>query len=914
MHYQSIVYNQNLIYMTVSFNIEYRTNWGEEVRITGSAPELGNNQPEHSIPLHTVDGIHWTVETEIQISERGIVDYSYLIWQDGKAVRREWDSFPRRLYLIGDSKKRYLINDSWKNLPEQQYFYSSAFTESLLAHRNRMEIPKSYKKGLMIKAYAPRVNEDYCLAICGNQKILGDWNPDKALLMSDINFPEWQTELDAGKLSFPIEYKFILYNKKEKHAEAWENNPNRYMAKPELKANETLVISDRYAYFDIPAWKGAGVAVPIFSLKSEKSFGVGDFGDLKRMIDWAVSTDQKVVQILPINDTTMTHTWTDSYPYNSISIYAFHPMYADLKRMGTLKNKEAASAFNKKQKELNTLPTIDYEAVNRTKWEYFRLIFLQEGEKVLASKAFKTFFDANKEWLQPYAVFSYLRDAFQTPNFREWPRHATYNADEIEKMCQPDSVDYPFISIYFYIQFNLHLQLLEATTYARENGVVLKGDIPIGISRNSVEAWTEPYYFNLNGQAGAPPDDFSVNGQNWGFPTYNWEVMEQDGYSWWMKRFKKMSEYFDAYRIDHILGFFRIWEIPMHAVHGLLGQFVPSLPMSREEIESYGLPFREEFLKPYIHEYFLGQLFGPHTDYVKQTFIEPTETWEVYRMRPEFDTQRKVEAFFTGKTDDDSIWIRDGLYALISDVLFVPDRQEAHKYHPRIGVQHDFIYRSLNDWEKAAFNRLYDQYYYHRHNQFWQQQAMKKLPQLTQSTRMLVCGEDLGMIPDCVAWVMNDLRILSLEIQRMPKNPAYEFGHLDEYPYRSVCTISTHDMSTLRGWWEEDYQQTQRYYNTMLGHYGSAPSTATPELCEEVVRKHLYSNSILCILSLQDWLSIDGRWRNPNVQEERINVPANPRHYWRYRMHLTLEQLMKAESLNEKIKELVKQTGRKPEK
>ena len=706
----------------------------------------------------------------------------------------------------------------------------------------------------------------------------------------------------------------FLYHKEEKKADCWENNPNRYLADPELKTNETLVISDRYAYFDIPVWKGAGIAIPVFSLKSENSFGVGDFGDLKRMIDWAVSTQQKVIQILPINDTTMTHAWTDSYPYNSISIYAFHPMYADIKQMGTLKDKSAAAKFNKKQKELNGLPAMDYEAVNQTKWEYFRLIFKQEGEKVLASGEFGEFFNANKEWLQPYAVFSYLRDAFQTPNFREWPRHSVYNAQDIEKMCRPESVDYPHIALYYYIQFHLHLQLVAATKYAREHGVVLKGDIPIGISRNSVEAWTEPYYFNLNGQAGAPPDDFSVNGQNWGFPTYNWDVMEKDGYRWWMKRFQKMSEYFDAYRIDHILGFFRIWEIPMHAVHGLLGQFIPSIPMSREEIESYGLPFREEYLIPYIHESFLGQVFGPHTDYVKQTFLLPAETPGVYHMKPEFTTQREVESFFAGKNDENSLWIRDGLYTLISDVLFVPDTKEKDKYHPRIGIQRDFIFRSLNEQEQNAFNRLYDQYYYHRHNEFWRQQAMKKLPQLTQSTRMLVCGEDLGMIPDCVSSVMNDLRILSLEIQRMPKNPMHEFGYLNEYPYRSVCTISTHDMSTLRGWWEEDYLQTQRYYNTMLGHYGTAPTVATPELCEEVVRNHLKSNSILCILSLQDWLSIDGKWRNPNVQEERINVPSNPRNYWRYRMHLTLEQLMKAEELNDKIRELIKYTGRAPKK
>ena len=893
--------------MTVSFNIEYRTSWGEEVRIAGLLPE--------SIPMHTTDGIYWTADVELEVPKEGMtINYSYQIEQNQIIIRKEWDSFPRRLFLSGNSKKKYQIKDCWKNIPEQLYYYSSAFTEALLAHPDRAEIPPCHRKGLVIKAYAPRINKDYCLAICGNQKALGNWDPDKAIPMSDANFPEWQIELDASKLKFPLEYKFILYHKEEKKADCWENNPNRYLADPELKTNETLVISDRYAYFDIPVWKGAGIAIPVFSLKSENSFGVGDFGDLKRMIDWAVSTQQKVIQILPINDTTMTHAWTDSYPYNSISIYAFHPMYADIKQMGTLKDKSAAAKFNKKQKELNGLPAMDYEAVNQTKWEYFRLIFKQEGEKVLASGEFGEFFNANKEWLQPYAVFSYLRDAFQTPNFREWPRHSVYNAQDIEKMCRPESVDYPHIALYYYIQFHLHLQLVAATKYAREHGVVLKGDIPIGISRNSVEAWTEPYYFNLNGQAGAPPDDFSVNGQNWGFPTYNWDVMEKDGYRWWMKRFQKMSEYFDAYRIDHILGFFRIWEIPMHAVHGLLGQFIPSIPMSREEIESYGLPFREEYLIPYIHESFLGQVFGPHTDYVKQTFLLPAETPGVYHMKPEFTTQREVESFFAGKNDENSLWIRDGLYTLISDVLFVPDTKEKDKYHPRIGIQRDFIFRSLNEQEQNAFNRLYDQYYYHRHNEFWRQQAMKKLPQLTQSTRMLVCGEDLGMIPDCVSSVMNDLRILSLEIQRMPKNPMHEFGYLNDYPYRSVCTISTHDMSTLRGWWEEDYLQTQRYYNTMLGHYGTAPTVATPELCEEVVRNHLKSNSILCILSLQDWLSIDGKWRNPNVQEERINVPSNPRNYWRYRMHLTLEQLMKAEELNDKIRELIKYTGRAPKK
>ena len=901
--------------MIVSFHIEYRTNWGEEVKIIGSVPELGENNTDKGISLQTIDGIHWTLDAEMEIPSELVIAYNYYICQQGKAIRREWNSLPRCLFVSPDPQKTYQVYDCWKNLPEQQYFYSSAFTESLLAHRHKSAIPKSYKKGLIIKAYAPRINDNYCLAICGNQKALGDWNPDNACLMSDINFPEWQTEIDAGKLKFPLEYKFVLYNKKEKKAEMWENNPNRYIADPRIKTNETLVVADRYVNFNIPAWKGAGMAIPVFSLRSEGSLGIGDFGDLQKIVDWAVLTDQKVIQILPINDTTITKTWMDSYPYNSISIYAFHPVYTDIRKLGELKDKKQAGYFADKQKELNALPAINYEAVNQIKWEYFQLIFAQEGETVLASDGFRNFYMENQDWLLPYAAFSYLRDIYKTANFREWPKYSTYNSVEIEQLCRPGSKQYDQLAIYFYIQYNLHIQLLEVITYAREHGVVLKGDIPIGISRNSVEAWTEPHYFNLNGQAGAPPDDFSVNGQNWGFPTYNWDVMEKDGYKWWTRRFQKMAEYFDAYRIDHILGFFRIWEIPMNAVHGLLGQFVPALPMSKEEIESYGLPFREDlFLNPYIHESFLGQVFGPHVEYVKQNFIETTGSWETYRMRPEFDTQRKVEAFFANKTDDDSVWVRDGLYTLISNVLFVRDIKDANKYHPRISAQHDFLYQSLQDWEKDVFNRLYDKYYYHRHNEFWRQQAMKKLPKLTQSTRMLVCGEDLGMIPESVYWVMNDLRILSLEVQRMPKNPTYEFGNLTEYPYPSVCTISTHDMSTLRGWWEEDRQKTQRYYNNSLGHYGAVPAIATPEICRQIVRNHLYSNSILCILTLQDWMSIDEKWWNPNVQEERINIPANPKHYWRYRMHLTIEQLLNAESLNNSIKKLIDQTGRNPQK
>ena len=477
-------------------------------------------------------------------------------------------------------------------------------------------------------------------------------------------------------------------------------------------------------------------------------------------------------------------------------------------------------------------------------------------------------------------------------------------------MATSGSPFYPAMAFYYFLQYELHVQLSDACTYARSKGIIIKGDIPIGISRNSVEAWVEPYYFNMNGQAGAPPDAFSANGQNWGMPTYNWQIMEKDGYQWWKRRFQKMAEYFTAYRIDHILGFFRIWEIPYHAVHGLLGQFVPALPMSKDEIQSFGLNFDKEMMtRPYISDALLDSMFGTHAHEIRRTFLRRMQNG-LYALRPEFNTQRKVQAYFAKTDEKASEEICEKLYSLISNVLFIADRDNPEMYHPRIGVQNDSVFRQLSMKEQEAFNRLYNHYYYERHNEFWYHEAMKKLPVLLQATPMLVCGEDLGMVPGCVPWVMNQLQILSLEIQRMPKKTGIEFGKLDEYPYLSVCTIGTHDMTTLRGWWKENPEQTGRFYYNELHHWGKVPEDAPGWLCEEILRHHLQCPSMLCILTWQDWTSMDETLRNPNIDAERINIPANPRHYWRWRMHITLEKLTGLSEFNQHIRQMIEEGER----
>ena len=891
--------------MKLTFRIEYRTAWGEML----GATLCGNdNQP---IMLSTGDGIRWEGSAEMTDAPAGIpISYRYGVYRDGQCIRRESGTMP---HIFCPGKKRnchYILDDFWKDLPQESYLYSSAFSGDYQS-ANSIKTMAPADCSITFRALCPCLHHKHQqLGICGRGAALGNWDCKQTVLMEEIQANEWTVTLNAASLEFPLEYKFVACNADTKEVEEWEAHNNRLLCIDGMKKGEIYLTPESEVRFTSSARKVAGTAIPVFSLRSEGSFGVGDFGDLKKLIDWAVSTHQQAIQILPINDTTITNTWMDSYPYNSISIYAFHPMYIDLRQLGKLKDKEALAFYEEKRKELNALPQIDYEAVNNTKRAYLKSMYQQTGKKVLASAEFKKFFKENEHWLLPYAAFSYLRDQYGTPNFSQWPKHNEYHADEIAAMCIPESDCYEEIAFYYYIQYNLHIQLLDAGNYAREKGIIFKGDIPIGISRNSVEAWIEPYYFNMNGQAGAPPDAFSTNGQNWGFPTYNWDVMEKDDYQWWQKRFRKMAEYFTAYRIDHILGFFRIWEIPSHSVHGLLGQFVPALPMSVDEIQSYGLTFQKDFMtKPFINENILNRIFGEKADRVKEIFVQHCHD-DIYEMRSEFDTQRKVEAYFAERKDEESRNICEGLYTLISNVLFVPDRKHPSMYHPRIAVQNDFIFEVLSPEEKEVFNRLYNHYYYQRHNQFWYQEAMKKLPILTQSTSMLVCGEDLGMVPDCVPWVMEQLQILSLEIQRMPKNPQHEFGHVWEYPYRSVCTISTHDMATLRGWWEEDYEQTCRYYNQVLGHWGEVPTAAPGWVCEEIVRNHLECPSLLCILSFQDWLSMDEEIRYPNVDAERINVPANPRHYWRYRMHLTLEELMKSNKFNEKMKEMIDAAGR----
>ena len=810
--------------MKLLFNLEYQTTFGENLVLNIMSEDDKSKVTQYK--MSTLDGLHWSYQLTKGAKAEAHIDYYYSVYRGDKEARHEWLTEPHHLEIIAPKANFYMVYDHWIDIPEDSYMYSSAFTECIAARKREKSEEVSYSQVVRLKVRAPQLRGNERLALLGSGEALGNWEAKRALEMTEHESHEWVISLDADELGETMEFKFVALDEEEDVTPLWENGNNRTVVLPQIKKGDVVVYELSQAYFPIYPWKGAGTVIPVFSLRSEGSFGVGDFGDLKMMIDWADKTSQHIIQILPINDTNMTQTWQDSYPYNSISIYALHPQYTDFRQLPEIKDEKLKTQFEQLRQELNALPQIDYERMFAAKMNYLHVLFEQEWATIKRRATYKAFYEQNKEWLVPYAAFCYYRDKYKTAVFSEWPKDATVKALKIDKD----------IEFWFFVQYNLDQQMHAAHEYARQHHVILKGDIPIGISRDGVEAWVEPKYFNLNGQAGAPPDPFSADGQNWGFPTYNWDEMMKDDCVWWTRRFRKMAQYFDAYRIDHVLGFFRIWEIPVPEKSGLMGQFAPALGMSKEEIAGYGVKF--------------------------------------------------------------------------SDGLFLVDHKRNDRWHPRIAVQFQQAYEQLDEEQKYNFNRLYNDYFYRRNNQFWYQEAMKKLPRLTQATRMLVCAEDLGMVPECVPWVMNELRILSLEIQTMPKDPNLRFGKLSHNPYRSVCTFSTHDMPTLRQWWDEDYEQTQVYYNGPLRRGGDAPHPLPGWLAKDIVSRQLTSPSMLCLLSLQDWLSIDEKLRLPDQNAERINIPANPRHYWRYRMHMTIEDLLKADDFNETIKTLISQSGR----
>ena len=881
----------------LQIQIDYTTHWGQTMHIVGAIPEIGSWENDKSRALEYIGGSIWQIDLEIPKSY-GMLAFSFLVKENGNIIAKEYGD----AHCINLGENDTQVKCIWNEKPKQPYFHTSLFTNSVF-HQSNKELQKTNEDDIQLIVNCVHTTPNQELVICGGCPYLGAWQTDKAPTFLPISYGKWYINMPKDELCSTVTYKLAIRNRETKEIVEWEEGDNRLLSRDSLFQIHELSYKKEWIN-----WKGSGVAIPIFSLRSENSSGIGEFSDLKLMIDWAAASKMNIIQVLPINDTTATNSWFDSYPYNAISIYALHPIYLGLHKF-PLKDESKRADYLEQFSRLNELSTIDYTKVIELKTKYINDLFYEIGQSTLDSEKFTLFIEMNKNWLFPYACFCHLRDRFSTTRLTAWGEFTQYNEEKLRIYISSNEAIATDINKVYYTQYLLHKQLTEAKEYAYTKGVALKGDIPIGISPNSVEAWTEPHLFNLDTQTGAPPDDFAVNGQNWGFPTYNWEEMKKDGYKWWTKRFTKMADYFDAYRIDHILGFFRIWEIPTSAIHGLLGYFSPALPLSIEELTKYGIVFENQMTIPRIHKEDLLNLFQDKTEDVIAKYLFSIDGYW-FGLQEEYNTQRKIEAYFHDKNTQIDISIRDGLYAICNEVLFIQDKHDEDKYHPRIALYNTLRFAHLLQEEQAALNKTHEEFFYHRHSQFWKDEAMRKLPTLIESTNMLVCGEDLGMVPASVPSVMADLQILSLEIQRMPKQLGVQFSDLSQLPYLSVATTSTHDMPPLRKWWTEDAVRTQFFFYNTLGLNGKAPKSCNTAISLQIIKDHLNSPAMLTILPLQDWLSLSDKLRRKNADEEQINIPAIAHHNWNYRMHLTLEDLIEENEFSDLVAYLNEESGR----
>ncbi|RPD51386.1 4-alpha-glucanotransferase [Paracnuella aquatica] len=895
--------------MRIDFYIRYRTHFGQNLFIEGNLPQLGDGVPEARMPMQFLNEDWWQASIEVDENEYRSVHYQYVfIDEHGQQVK---DGEGERILSFKNFSGHVTVYDTWvfSGSPELS-FYTAPFRNIFLPQGKTPKVkePKTFTHLFRIKAPLLANGEVPCLL--GSCDALANWNTEKPVLMARHG-DWWEAKADLSEEAGPIAYKYGIYNHKEEAFVRFEEDSNRLFNADHLPGRQ-VVLQDGFIRIRANNWKGAGVAIPVFSLRSQNSMGIGEFTDIKLLADWASEVGLKIIQLLPINDTNATFTAKDSYPYAAISAFALHPVYINLSKVGGKKSAALVKDLGKTQKELNSLAAVDYEAVIKLKLDTLRQLYELDGGAFREEKEYETFFLNNSHWLMPYAAFSYLRDKWGTPDFSKWKSHQVFDQAEIEKLCLPKSKTFKAIAFWYFVQYHLHLQLLDAVQYTHKKGIAVKGDIPIGIYRYGVDAWTAPQLYNMDQQAGAPPDDFAVSGQNWGFPTYNWQRMQEDGFSWWRQRFQQMSYYFDAFRIDHILGFFRIWSIPTHAVEGLLGVFVPALPISVAEFGERGIWFdAERFCNPYITDWVLENIFGYHADAVRSQFLY-RDDHGAYHMQEAYNTQQKVAAHFAQlPANSDNEAIKLGLFQLIANVLLLEHPSSGGQaFHFRISMDQTLSFQALDEHLKGRLHELYIDYFFRRQDAFWKEDAMKKLPALKAATNMLICGEDLGMVPHSVPQVMQQLGILSLEIQRMPKDITREFFHPKDAPYLSVITPSTHDMSTIRGWWEESREKTQHFYNSVLEAWGQAPYYCEPWVVRAILLQHLFSPAMWSIFQLQDLLGMSESLRRQDPHEERINNPADPNHYWNYRMHLTLEQLGKEKGYNNELRSYIHNSGR----
>lgn len=660
--------------------------------------------------------------------------------------------------------------------------------------------------------------------------------------------------------------------------------------------------------------KYTGTSIPVGSLKTKNSCGIGEFLDLIPFADFCKKSNLKIIQLLPVNDT-----GTESSPYSALSAFALHPLYIRLDALPELqesgkdeklaeKQKKLLSKAKKIKKEFDAFNRFPYTKLRNAKLDFLKEVFDTFSSSILKDKDLKKWTKENP-WVIDYAVFMNIKtDNFQA-SWKQWKKYKNITREEIEQLWNDKELEHEHI-VYSWIQFRLHQQFLEASTYVQQQGIMLKGDIPIMMNEDSHDAWAYPEYFNDSLRAGSPPDGPNPMGQNWGFPTYNWNNLKKDDYSWWKNRLIQASKYYQMYRIDHVLGFFRIWAIPENECTAVLGHTEPFDPVTTQELHSFG--FSDDRIrwmsKPHVSTSSIqdvnnGDYLGTHG--ILNTLMDRIGNEELWLFKKEIKGDKDIWA-----REDIPFAVREKLAEKWRDRMFVEVKKD--NYFPIWTYTQTTAWNSLSDNEKNAMNEFIGQKL-EKMGYLWEKQARTLLGELTGCTKMIACAEDLGANIDSLPLVLKDLSIMSLRVVRWTRQwnkTGQPFFSFSDYPELSVATASVHDSSTLRLWFMKEQDA-----NDFIASFPPEASIANevrygqynPTTANYLLSTIENANSNYVIHPIQDFLGLVDTYYAEDPVTEQINIPGSVSLFnWTYRLPAPIETLIKDKELTSRIANLVK--------
>jgi 4-alpha-glucanotransferase len=642
----------------------------------------------------------------------------------------------------------------------------------------------------------------------------------------------------------------------------------------------------------LEGWK-TGVAVPVSALRSESCCGIGEFLDIPLLGSWCQSAGIDLIQLLPVNDT-----GSLSSPYSALSAFALHPVYIRLSALPGFERVRAnVEAFADAHADRDR---VAYRDVYSFKLDTLRRLFAARRQD---DRELNAWIEENA-WVHPYAVYHCLKQQNGLASWQEWPEYRDPTEAQLPSLWASFGEKARF---HAWVQMHLERQLISAVTDLEKQGVYLKGDIPILMNEDSADVWYYRDYFDLSHRAGAPPDMYTRTGQHWGFPTYDWDALERQDFEWWRKRLERASLFYHAFRIDHVLGFFRIWSVPASEMTALLGYYRPALDFTDEELLAYGFERSDITLLTSsvrtIEE--IDDRFGARADHVRKTYFEHGPVDGLVRLRVEPASEKTILAL---KEDPDIV---DFLLTCYRDRTLLQTRSGA--IAPFWYYDETTQYEAADDDTRARLDALVDEFK-DRSDPVWEANGRRLLSFVRETTDMLACAEDLGEVPPCVPRVLRELGILGLKVERWVEHTEGTgvLVHPSSYPYLTVSTPGVHDTSSIRGWWQEEQTNRQAYCEAVGTE--ECPPVLTPELAESVIRRNLQSGSAICVFQLQDLFSIEDDLRVENPDDERINVPGTSGDSnWSYRMPLLLEDLVRMKHFAQRIHELIQENrGKSP--